>query len=145
MVIVLRIVHILGGVFWVGSVVFASILLTPALKAAGLATMGAGIWLLLIDSAMQPGVWMQSGTGMTFSIGGALAILAFLVGMAVNMPTSKRLAALGSAAAARGGPPTPEEGAELQRLQGRMATANQIVMVLLLLATAAMAVARYIQ
>ena len=77
--------------------------------------------------------------------GGALAILAFLVGMAVNMPTSKRLAALGSAAAARGGPPTPEEGAELQRLQGRMATANQIVMVLLLLATAAMAVARYIQ
>ena len=169
MVIVLRIVHILGGVFWVGSVVFASMLLTPALKAAGpaagpvmnqlikvrkmpiymmaagLATMGAGIWLLWIDSAMQPGVWMQSGTGMTFSIGGALAILAFLVGMAVNMPTSKRLAALGSAAAARGGPPTPEEGAELQRLQGRMATANQIVMVLLLLATAAMAVARYIQ
>ena len=169
MVVALRIIHILAGVFWVRSVLFATLLLTPALKASGpaagtvmnqlvgarrmpiymmasgLLTMAAGIWLLLIDSAMQPGVWMRSGTGMTFSMGGGLAILAFVVGMAVNMPASQRLAAIGSAVAARGGPPTAEEQAQIQKYQGRMSTASKIVAFLLVLCTIAMAVARYVQ
>jgi hypothetical protein len=168
MIYVLRIAHIVAGVFWVGSALFGALLLAPALRAVGpgagpvmnelvkvrkmpvfmmmsaFVTMVAGIWLLMIDSAGQPGVWMRSGTGMTFGIGGALAILAFLLGMAVNMPVSKRLAAIGAAAAARGGPPTPEEQAEVKRLQGRMSAASQFVTLLLLLATAAMAIARYV-
>ena len=36
------------------------------------------------------------------------------------------------------------ESAELQRLQGRMSVASQIVTVLLVLATGAMAIARYV-
>jgi hypothetical protein len=88
---------------------------------------------------------MRSGTGQTFSIGGALAIVGFIIGMAVNLPASKRLAVIGIAVAARGGPPTAEESAEMQRLQGRMSVASNIVMVLLVLATGAMAVARYVQ
>lgn len=168
MIYVLRLVHILSGVFWVGSVMFTALLLTPTLRAVGpgagpimnqlvkvrklpmvmmmsaLLTMAAGIWLLMIDSALQPGVWMKSGTGMTFGAGAVFAILAFAVGMAVNLPTSKRIAAIGSTAAARGGPPTPEEQGELQRLQGRLATASLIVTVLLVLATGAMAIARYV-
>lgn len=169
MVIVLRLVHIIGGVFWVGSVMFLAIMLAPSLRAVGpgagpvmnqlvkvrrmpmimmaaaILTIGAGIWLLIIDSAGQPGVWMRSGTGQTFSIGGALAIVGFIIGMAVNLPASKRLAAIGTAAAARGGPPTPEESAAMQRLQGRMSVASNVVMALLVLATGAMAVARYVQ
>ena len=168
MIYVLRIVHIVAGVFWVGSVIFGAIVLAPALRAVGpgagpvmnqlvkvrkmpilmmisaFATMIAGIWLLMIDSAGQPGVWMRSGTGRTFAIGGALAIVAFVLGMAVNMPVSKRLAAIGEAAGARGGPPTPEEQAEMKRLQGRMSVASQAVTLLLLLATGAMAIARYV-
>jgi hypothetical protein len=168
MIFVLRLVHILGGVFWVGSVMFMTLLMAPSLRAVGpgagpvmnqlvkvrrlpilmmisaIATMGAGIWLLVIASAGQPGLYMQSGPGRTFSLGATFALLAFLVGMAVNMPASNRIAALGSAAAARGGPPTPEEQAEMQRLQGRMSTASQVVMVLLILTTCAMAVARYV-
>ena len=169
MVYVLRLVHIISGVFWVGSVMFTTLLLGPTLRALGpgagpvmnqlvkvrklpmvmmtsaLLTMAAGIWLLMIDSAGQPGVWMKSGTGKTFGAGAVFAILAFALGIAVNMPTSKRIAALGSAAAARGGPPNPEEQAELQRLQGRLSTASQIVTLLLVLATAAMAIAQYVQ
>ena len=167
MIYVLRLVHIIGGVFWVGSVMFATFMLAPSLKALGPAsgpvmnqlvkvrkmpmvmmassilTVVAGIWLLMIDARLQPG-FMRAGPGRIFGIGGALAILAFVIGMAVNLPAAKRLAALGAAAAARGGPPTPEESAELQRLQGRMGTASQIVMVMLVLATGAMAIARYV-
>lgn len=168
MVYVLRLVHIISGVFWVGSVMFTALLLAPTLRALGpgagpvmnqlvkvrklpmvmmvasILTMGAGIWLLVVASAGQPGVWMRSGPGMTFGIGAVFAILAFVLGMAVNAPTSKRLAALGSAAAARGGPPSAEEQAEMQRLQGRLSMASQIVTGLLVLATGAMAIARYV-
>jgi hypothetical protein len=168
MVYVLRLIHIMGGVFWVGSVMFATYLLSPSLRAlgpgagpvmnqlarvrkmplvmmtAGIATMGSGIWLLIIDSAGDTGTWMRSGTGRTFSMGGGLAIVAFIVGMAVNLPASRRLGAIGATVAARGGPPTPEEAAELQRLQARMGIASHIVALLLILTTAAMAVARYV-
>jgi uncharacterized membrane protein len=168
MIYVLRLVHILGGVFWVGSVMFATLLLAPTLQAVGpgagpvmnqlvkvrkmplvmmissALTIVSGVWLLIIDSAGQPGVWMRSGTGMTFGFGGVLAILGFVIGMAVNAPASKRLAVLGAAAGARGGPPTAEEQAEIRRVQGRMSAASKIVMVLLVLATGAMAIARYV-
>lgn len=168
MLYVLRIVHIVGGVFWVGSAMFAALLLAPSLKAAGpgagpvmnelvkvrkmplvmmissILTVIAGLWLFMIRAADQPGVFMRSGSGMTYAVGGLLAVLGFVVGMAVNAPASKRLAVIGAAAAARGGPPTPEEQAELKRLQGRMSTASQIVTVLLVLATSAMAVGRYV-
>jgi hypothetical protein len=40
--------------------------------------------------------------------------------------------------------PTPDEAAELQRLQRRVGIGTQIVSVLLVLATAAMALARYV-
>jgi hypothetical protein len=169
MVYVLRLVHIISGVFWVGSVMFTTLLLGPTLRALGpgagpvmnqlvkvrklpmvmmtsaLLTMGAGVWLFMMDASASQGAFMRSNSGRTFGIGAVFAILAFALGMAVNMPASKRIAALGSAAAARGGPPNPEEQAELQRLQGRMSTASQIVTLLLVLATGAMAIAQSFQ
>jgi hypothetical protein len=168
MVYVLRLVHIISGVFWVGAAMFTALLLAPTLRALGpgagpvmnqlvkvrklpmvmmvsaLLTMAAGIWLLMIDMSASDGAFMRTGSGMTFGIGAVFAILAFVIGMAVNAPASTRIAAIGTAAAARGGPPSPEEQVELQRLQGRMSTASQIVTVLLVLATGAMAIARYV-
>jgi hypothetical protein len=60
------------------------------------------------------------------------------------MPRSYRPPDFGAAAGGRGGPPTPEEQAEMKRLQGRMSVASQFVTLLLVLATAAMAIARYV-
>jgi hypothetical protein len=104
----------------------------------------SGVWLMMIASAGAPGAWMKSGPGHTYSLGGGLAIIAAIVGMAVNSPAGRRIGTISAAAAKRGGPPTAEEAAELQRLQGRLATSTQVVAVLVLLATAAMAVARYV-
>jgi hypothetical protein len=168
MVYVLRLIHIIGGVFWVGSAMFGTFLLMPSLRAAGpaagpvmnqlgqvrkmpivmmtsaIVTVVAGIWLLMIDSAGAPGVFMKSGPGRTFGIGAALSILGFLLGVVINMPAARRLGAIGATAAKRGSAPTPDEAAEMQRLQGRMSAASQIVTLLLLLATGAMAIARYV-
>ena len=168
MIYVLRLVHIISGVFWVGSVMFTSLLLAPTLRALGpgaapvmnqlvkvrklpvvmmvsaILTVVAGIWLLLIDMNVSDGAFMRTGAGKTFGAGAVFAILAFVLGMVVNAPTAKRLGAIGTAVAARGGPPTAEEQAEMQRLNGRLSTASLIVMVLLILATGAMAIARYV-
>jgi hypothetical protein len=107
-------------------------------------TVGSGIWLMMILSGATDGAWMRSSAGRVFSMGGALAILALAFGMAINAPAARRMGAIGAAIGKRGGPPEPGEAAELQRLQSRMGIAGVVVAVLLLAATGAMAVARYL-
>jgi len=167
MIFVLRLLHILSGLFWVGAVLFNSLILLPSIRAAGPAggavmaqlgrrrmpvimmanavvTVISGIWLMTIVSAGDLGAWMRSGPGRTFALGGAIAILTLVGGMIVNLPTASRMGAINQAVLQRGGAPTPDEAAALARLQARLAVATQVVAVLLVLATAAMAVARYL-
>jgi uncharacterized membrane protein len=165
MIPILRLIHIVFGVFWVGSVLFVTFILMPSMRAAGpsgmammkefgrrvpmimmvssLFTVGAGVWLMVLFTTGAPG-WMQSSTGRTFAIGGALAILAVILGMVINAPAAKRMSAIGAAIEQRGSPPTAEEAQQIRHLQSRLGTAGVAVAVLLLLATAAMAVARYL-
>jgi len=165
-ILILRLFHIVAGVFWAGSTIFSARFLLPAFKAAGpaaqpvlaefakrrvpAAMMGAalvniisGIWLLLLDSSGN-GAFMRSPMGRTLMVGGALAITALLLGLVVGMPTARRMGAIAEAARKRGGPPSADEAAELGRLQQRSGTVGVIAAVLLLLAVAAMAVARYV-
>ncbi len=168
MMLTLRFFHIVAGVLWAGAIVFVAGFLMPSLRAAGSAagpvmgqltqvrkmpvymmalaivTVLSGLGLIMADSAGAPGLWMQSGPGRTFSMGGGLAILAAALGMIVAAPAAKRMGALGAAVAQRGGSPTPEEAAELQRLQNRVGQTTKVVAALVLLATATMAVARYV-
>jgi hypothetical protein len=97
---------------------------------------------MFLVSGGAPGEWMKTGMGRTIGAGAACAILALIVGAIVNPPAVKRMGQIATAAQ-RGGPPSPEEAAEVQRLQKRLARANAFVAILLTLAVAAMAVARY--
>ena len=167
-VVVLRILHILPAVFWVGGVLMFARFVFPAARALGPAAgpvmdqltrvrrlpqalLGAGVFASLSglvlywhDSAGFQGPWMSSVTGMTFGTGGLLAIVALVIGMTVNSPTAKRLGALAASIQAQGAPPSPEQSAQMQQLQGRLGAAILIVTVLLMLATVAMATARYL-
>jgi uncharacterized membrane protein len=167
MLIVLRFLHIISGIFWVGGSLFAARFIMPSLKAAGpaagpvlaelgkrrlpatmmgaaLVNLASGIWLMMIDAGAAPGVWMRSGMGRTLGIGGGLAIIAVLLGMTVAMPTNAKMGRISATVQQRGGPPTVEEAAELGRLQARSALTAMIASVLLFLAASAMAVARYV-
>jgi hypothetical protein len=104
----------------------------------------SGIALYWKDSDGFQSAWMRSGPGTVFGIGAVLAIASGLVGMTVSSPASRQMATLTSAIKARGTAPGPEELAEMQRLQSRLRSAGQMVAVLLVLATVAMAVARYV-
>ncbi|MGE0351993.1 MAG: hypothetical protein AB7Q69_02045 [Gemmatimonadales bacterium] len=159
-----RLIHIVAGVFWVGGVVTVAAFILPSVGAAGPAggavmqqlmqvrrlpfyltlsmafTVLAGAVLLWHD--MQAPGWAASGTGIVFSTGATLGLVAGIIGLTVNKPTADRLSRL--AAASQGGTPDPATLAEMQRLRARLAWAAKLVAVLVLLATAAMAVARYV-
>lgn len=166
MIQVLRLLHILSGAFWFGAVLFTARFLMPSIAAAGPAggaVMGqlmkrgvsqvmmgaaivnvlAGVWLMYLVSGGDVGTWMKTSMGRTLSLGATFAILSFIAGMILNAPAGKRLGAIAAAVGQRGGPPTPEEAAEMGRLQGRIRSGTMIVAVLLTLAVAAMAVGRY--
>ena len=166
MIHALRLLHILSGAFWYGAVLFSVRFLMPSLRAVGpaagpvmaqlnqrrmsaafmgaaIVNLGSGIWLMFIVSGGALGEWMKTGMGRTIGAGAACAILAMVVGMIVNPPAVRRMGQIAAAAAQRGGPPSPEEAAEVQRLQRRMARTNVFAAILLTLALSAMAVARY--
>lgn len=167
MLILLRLIHILFGVFWVGAAIFNAVFLIPAVRAlgpaggpvmqeiagkrklpiyflgAGILTVLSGIGLFWHDSRGSNG-FMRSGGGMTFAIGGAIALVTILLGIFVVSPTAMRASALGGAIAAGGKPPTPEQAAEMKRLQIKLGKMGALAAVLLTLTTIAMAIARYI-
>jgi hypothetical protein len=87
---------------------------------------------------------MRSAGGMTFGIGGLLALIAMLLGLFVVTPAAIRASKLGAEMAAGGKPPTPEQAAEMQRLQVKLGMMALVAAGLLTLTTIAMAVARYV-
>lgn len=166
--LILRVIHVVIGVCWAGAIVFIAAFLLPALRAAGPAAapvmahltqvrkmpnylIGMGILTLLSGTALfwndSVGFnesWMQTGPGRTFSVGGTLGVIVLLMGLTINVPTSKRLGAISGAVQEAGGVPTAEQAAEIVRLQGRLYTVMRIAAVMLVLAATAMSVARYI-
>ena len=166
--IVLRLVHIGGGIFWVGALLFIAGFLLPALRDTGPA--GGGVmrnltevrhlhiyllttsWLTILSGAtlawrdvgplgMQ---WFERGPGVVYGACALLALVAVAIGLSVNAPTAKHLSALAASVQAAGGPPSPEQQAQLGRLQARLAGATRFAAVILVLAGADMAVARYV-
>lgn len=165
--VILRIVHIVGGVFWAGTLGFQAWYIIPAVKAlgpdgskfsqqltktrrfplvmaivAGLTTLSGILMMAKLSNGFQS-AWFDSYYAKTLSIGGVLAIVAYTIGLSVNIPSITRMTAIGRAAAAAGGPPSPEQMTQLQRLRKRLFRAVQIIAVLLFLAVACMSTAQY--
>lgn len=168
MIFALRLVHILVGIFWVGSVLFVACFLMPAVRAAGPAggavmgplmqrrklpqfmmagavlTLLSGFGLFYVLSGSLGFRWFTVGMGRVIGIGALLTLVAMGIGMAVNAPTAARLAKLTAGFQAAGRPPTAEESAEAAALQARLGRAAVAVAILLVGAAACMAVARYV-
>jgi uncharacterized membrane protein len=168
--VVFRILHIVGGVMWTGSVFLFVFFIRPS--AAAIAPAGAPFmaellgrrrlihWLLSFasvtilagaylywkdwDATGSFGDWIGTNFGLGLTVGAVAAIAAFSIGLFATRPSVERMLAIGREVAASGGPPTPEQGAELaaiQAAQKRMSTAS---MSLIAVAVLAMAVARYL-
>lgn len=164
---VLRLVHVLGGIFWVGSAVFTTLFLAPALAASGanagpimaalrqrrlmtylpiaaVLTIASGLRLMWLTSAHFSSGYLATPTGGTFAGAGAAATVAFLVSLLVARPAALRSAQLGGALSKAPEPERASIAAELARLRRRNELASTVVVVLLVAGAAGMAVARYL-
>jgi uncharacterized membrane protein len=167
-IIVLRVVHLVGGMFWVGSAVFGAIYLAPAMREAGpaagamvgvmqrrhlftvmpmvaLLTILSGVRLMWITSAGFSAAYFATGRGATFAVGGAAAIIAFCMGVFINRPMGIRIGEIQQAIAkATDDGARSELSAQLDRLQRQSATVGWLFLVLLMVAAVGMAVGRYV-
>ena len=166
--LILRFVHVVTGIAWVGSGIFVAFFLIPALAntpalmpqvmdglqrrrvfiilpTAGLLTIISGLRLLWIDSAAFSGSYFATGPGATFGAGGVAALIAFTLQVFVSRPAGMRL---GQVAAMLAGSPSADERqrltAEADRLRRRNAAATLGAVSFGLIAASAMAIARYV-
>jgi len=165
-ILVLRVLHVGGGIIWVGSAILYLFLLIPVAKSTESAgqkfmqTLGprfGGMMRIVTTVTVLSGallfarffgggisfIW-TTGAGAAFAIGALAAIISYVMGAAVISKTQEKIGALGAAMASAGGPPKPEQVAEMTRLQAFIMKAYRIDFVLLAIAMTTMAVARYL-
>ena len=167
LMLVLRFTHIFCAALWVGMMAFQTFFLLPALAEAGpdagkvmqglmrrriplvmsviaLIALVSGIWLFLRLSGGQPAALMATPMGLALGLGGAVALIAFLLGFLVMRPAMMRSMRLAESLASVGAEERATRAAEIQRLRARGAAVARVVTTLLLIALALMAVARYL-
>src|SRR5438093_7955133 len=137
--IVFRIVHVMAGIAWAGSVFLFVVYVQPSVQAIapagapfmaellgkrkfvdrlialGSTTVIGGLFLYWHDWHTFPsfGDWISSSFGATITIGAVAAIAALVIGIFGTRPNVIRLLSLGRQVAESGGPPSPEVAAEI--------------------------------
>jgi hypothetical protein len=168
LVLFFRLLHIIAGAFWFGGVAVSARFIFPSafalgpaaapfmdqlgrvrklpmtLLGSGVTTVATGFVLYWHDSAGAAGTWGTSPMGRTLGAGALFSLVALAIGITVNIPTVKKINALSTAIQAQGGPATAEQQAAMKGMQTKLLTAIRITTMLLLIATAAMAIARYV-
>lgn len=164
--VVLRILHIVAGTFWVGSAIFTTFFLIPALTQTGgviagqvmsaiknrhlftwlplaaLVTILSGLrlWWIVGGGDLH---YFQHRSGHAYAVSGAMAVVAFLLSLLVARPATVRVASLAHAAAS-------DETSrrlisdEVTKLQKRATLSSNVAVALLLLSAVGMAIARYL-
>ncbi len=158
MMLVLRIVHILFGLFWAGTAIALAAFVIPAARANGptggrllrelmqrrrlSAALAIAAALTIVSGATMywriatdmHDAWVRSRPGLVLGFGGLMALIAFALGGGVAAPTARKLEALASDA----------PRSMLERLQSRLARVSSAIAVLLVITATCMAIARYL-
>ena len=159
----LRLVHIIGGLLWVGGGLTMNFFIGPTLRATGdagkqfaghlmantrittvftvsaYAAVIAGAWLYGIDSNWFSSPWMHSGAGIGFGVGAGFALIGLVTGM-MNGSNNQKMAKLGAQIK---GQPTPEQMAAIGAIQKQQSWIVPVNTYSLLLAVFFMATSRY--
>jgi len=165
-VLVLRLIHIGAGSFWVGAVFAFFLFVQPAAVAAGPGAMGftyqlihhrrlpivilgsaattvlAGIWLLVITSnGLDPDLLFDEAR-LGYTVGGVAAVLTFGVGALYVFPRTRTVERTIGRLIAEARPPTPDEQQILARVGRESRSAGWLVLIGLAVSVLAMATAR---
>lgn len=159
----LRIIHIVGGVIWVGGTLTMAFFIGPTIGATGEAgqkfvghlmnnlkfsnrmsaaaglTILAGLILYGLD-ARAGSAWVRSSFGIGLSIGAGFALIGFVFGIMIGR-TTKAMAQLG---AQMQGKPSAGQLTQMQSIRKQQATYSNISAAALILSVIFMAIARYL-
>ncbi|MBI4296884.1 MAG: hypothetical protein HY667_07190 [Chloroflexi bacterium] len=162
---VLRILHIVFGIYVAGSYLFIVPILEPRLKRLGpsiqgpvmnaimppLAVVNAISFIMLIGTGVAMTLIMRGGAlntllttawGWVIILGLAATLGAAVVGFGFLIPTGISMDKLGRSIVGR--PPSSDESKQLQQLSDRVGALSRGNFVLIVIALAAMIIARYV-
>lgn len=166
--ILLRIIHISGAVFWGGTTFMVAGFLTPTIEATAPESgkvmqhlagktrfstiMSITATLVVISGLLMywelsNGLntsWITSGQGLGLTIGGLAGLIAAGIGLSVPARATKTMAAVAQEIEAQGGPPTADQMGAIQAAQARLKQGGQMTAVLLVIAVLGMATASYL-
>ena len=156
----LRIAHIVGGVFWVGGSLVMTFFIGPAVGAIG--DSGPKFMADLINNrkfsnrmAMASGLTLLAGfllyirggaalMGTNFGIGLGIGALFGVISFVFGMMIGRNIKAMAQLGAQLQGNPSPEQLSKMGALQKRQGTVSMISTWSAILATVFMAIARYL-
>ncbi len=162
LITLVRAIHVLAAVIWAGGAFFNVVFLSPAVKASGpaggtvmqkltsgplirtmqivpLVTVLAGLILYWYYSRFSLG-YITSVYGLFLTVGALFGLAAFLEGLFVTGPTADKVGKLGAQMAQAGGPPQPEQIAEMQALRTRFERAATRGLAFLIIAVVGMTI-----
>ena len=167
LIIFLRLLHVLGGVYWAGSALFLAVEVGPSLAATGpaggtvllelrrrryhhgllyaaIVVIGSGLGLLWIVSGGLQASWLGSAPGIAVLTGAVASVAAVVIALSRIWPAGDRMAALIELIGMARRPPTAEEQATLGRYGAELGRWSAASTACLVVAAAAMGVARYL-
>ena len=166
LIMVLRIIHIFSGVFWVGFVIINIGFLQPAVRATGAEgqktmqyltqktrlvstvyatatlTMLSGLIMYWIISGFRSS-FILSGYGIVLTIGSIAGVIGWIIAVVLIRGISNQMQSIGQEIQSQGSPPSPEQGAQMQALGERLSRVGQVALVFLVIALLGMSVAQY--
>ena len=166
--LLMRLLHVVLGVFWVGTIVFAATLMLPSIRDAGpdggkvmfallrrgyltilpivaLITIVSGFWLYMALMKNAGPAWAGSMAARVYGVGAVAALVAFGLGIFIMRPNGLKVRAIMEAL------PTTPEGPARAALMDKLVLPRQKTAAiapwiagLLTIAAITMAVARYL-
>ena len=164
--IVLRTIHILSGVFWVGFAIFNIVFLQPTIRATGaegqktfqylmrqtklMTTVYTAATLTTLTGILQYGyvshlqsAFLASGWGMVLTIGSVAGIIAWFIAIFMIRGLFNNIGKVGQAIQASSGAPDSELVAKMGELVSRLGLVGKTALVFMIISTIGMAAARY--
>ena len=166
LILVLRIIHIFSGVFWVGVSFFNIGYLQPTVQATGaegqkvmqyltqrtrlLSSVYGAATLTLLSGLVLYWILLgfrlsafRSGYGIVLTVGALAGVIAWLIAIFVIRGILNQMQAIGREIQAQGSPPNPQQAAQLQALGERLRKMGQVGVIFMAIALLGMATAQY--
>jgi len=166
LMIILRIIHILSGIFWVGFAFFNIVFLQPTIRATGaegqitmqhlmhqtrlMITVYSTATLTMVTGLIQYGIishfklaFLASGWGAIITTGSLAGIIAWIIAVFFIRSIFNQIGMLGKEIQAHGDTPDPKLLTQMKDLVAKLGHVGRIALGFMILSTISMAAARY--